>query len=348
MIDRRGLGAAAWALALLLASVPPAHAHRVGMTSDQFLPDAASGCNNAGCHSGGKPPAVVLSGPTLLAPGAVGTYTLSVHAIGKQVGAGFNVEADDGTFVVTDAVHTQLLLNPASLDDEITHTSVAATPAAGVTTFSFNWTAPPAAFGPVGFDAWGNAVNNDTGAGGDAATRTTLTVSDVNSVLCGSAPPINTCVTPAKSALVIKSTSAAKQGLTLVWSNGPTTAPGDFGDPVTTADYAVCLYADSLLAGDLNAPHGSAWTTKTNGFLFKDKTAPSLQGMTLLAGKTAGKAKIIAKGRGALALPPLLPFQGATSVTVQVINSQNGNCWADTYGSSQILKNGASLFKAKH
>lgn len=345
--DRR-LAVASFAAILLATAATAAQARVLGVTSDQFA-DPSQGCNNLGCHAGGKAPAVVLSGPTLVAPGSTNIYTLSVHGSGHQQSAGLNVTADDGDFSLggPDSTDTQILMNPVSLDNEVTHT--AAKPAVnGVTTFSFNWIAPPAAFTTLTLDAWGNAVDGNGLNTGDAASPVSLTVTDVNTVLCATAPPVATCATPAKSVLVLKSKGPGKQGLTFNWLNGPTTNPTDFDDPTTAADYAVCLYADSILVGNLDALHGSAWATKPTGFLYKNPTAPMIQTMLLAAGKTAGKAKIIAKGKGAMGLPPVLPFPGATTVTVQVVNSKNTNCWSDTYSAAAISKNVGDQLKAKH
>ena len=70
----------------LVASTPAAFAFSSGIGSSFFGP---AGCND--CHSGGQKPAVSLTGPTQLAPGAVETYTLSWSPVGTQNKGGFNV-----------------------------------------------------------------------------------------------------------------------------------------------------------------------------------------------------------------------------------------------------------------
>ena len=195
-------------------------------------------------------------------------------------------------------------------------------------------------------NGWGNSVNGNAIQTGDAAAPSSLTVTNSDTVLCPATP--GTCATPGTSALVVQSKSPSNQGLTFTWAKGPsTTNSADFGDPTTTADYAVCLLCGLDPGERPGRSHGSAGSVPT-GFLYNSKTAPVLQQMILAAGKTAGKAKIVARGKGSMGLPPSLPFQTATSVTVQVVNSQNTNCWGDTYGTFQISKNTPTQLKAKH
>jgi hypothetical protein len=44
------------------------------------------------------------------------------------------------------------------------------------------------------------------------------------------------------------------------WINGPSTSTADFGDPASTADYALCIYVgdSSELTPEVNIPAGAS------------------------------------------------------------------------------------------
>ena len=171
---------AAWLTTTLsLAMAPAAHAFHLGQTSDAF-PSFATGCNGApACHTGGTPPTVDLTGPTAVAPGSTHTYTLTVHNPGGQSYAGLNVTAAAGALAPGGA-DTQLKANNLTHLDELTHTDKKAA-SGGATSFSFDWTAPPAGFANVTLVGWGNAVDGNSIMTGDAAGMATLTVSSTSS-----------------------------------------------------------------------------------------------------------------------------------------------------------------------
>jgi len=157
---------AAFGLLALLLVLAPAHlpASSGGITtfSGQFGPD----CN--ACHSGGSIPTVTLGGPTSLAPGATGSFTLTITNLGiSQRAGGLDVSADGGSFVRTDA-GTRVEAG------EIVHNSPR-TQAGGQVVFSFDWVAPvnPGSYTIYGA---GNAVNLAQATNGDAAGTDTLGV----------------------------------------------------------------------------------------------------------------------------------------------------------------------------
>lgn len=134
-----------------------------GLTGDTMF-----GCN--GCHAGGAAPTVGITGPTTLAPGATGTYILSISEVALQHRGGLNIGATAGMFSTggPNSGSTQLIGN------EITHTA----PKAGNGTdvlFSFQWTAP-LVFTSATLRGWGNAVNFTNTSAGDLAAYTTLVV----------------------------------------------------------------------------------------------------------------------------------------------------------------------------
>jgi hypothetical protein len=188
MTFRRWL-AAVCAAVLVIGTAVPVWAFSSGISSNVF---GATGCPL--CHGGGLVPTVVLSGPTLVAPGSTNVYTLEVFEIGAQPLAGLNAAASDGTFTLggPDSAQTKLILNAMTARDEITHTSPKLN-SGGVTTFSFQWTAP-LSFASVGMTAWGNAVTGTLGAAGDMAASDALTIDSTDPVT--PTPTASTTPTP--------------------------------------------------------------------------------------------------------------------------------------------------------
>ncbi|KFA86745.1 MXAN_6652 family MXYO-CTERM-anchored protein [Archangium violaceum] len=154
--------AAAGVLSACLLSAP-AFANSTGMTGNSGK--SAATCSS--CHSGGTAPTVTLTGPSSLAAGATGEYTLTITG-GPGLRGGMNVAVDN----------TAASLEPGTgskkQSNELTHN--APKPAAsGAITFNFSLVAPPSA-GSVKIFAAGNSVNGDNNSTGDAAATTSLTV----------------------------------------------------------------------------------------------------------------------------------------------------------------------------
>src|SRR5207253_7844623 len=93
------------------------------------------------------------------------------------------------------------------------------------------------------------------------------------------------------------------------WKKGAATAFADFGNPVTTDSYALCLYDESgppRLLYELKAPGGAAWKLLGNvptGASYRSVGPPDGVTNVLLKAGVAGKAKVQAKGKGSY-----LPF----------------------------------------
>jgi hypothetical protein len=123
------------------------------------------------------------------------------------------------------------------------------------------------------------------------------------------ATPVGGCASPGKSLLLLKDQgfSGASPGdrLNWKWLNGPATALGDFGNPTTTADYSLCVYAGTsqTLVLDASVPPVTNWKTLgTKGYKYKDAGAAAAGiFQILLKSGAAGSSKILAKGKdGAL------------------------------------------------
>ena len=166
---------------------------------------------------------------------------------------------------------------------------------------------------------------------------------------CGGGP-ISGCRSAQKSLLQLKASGGPK--LTWKWLKGAATDLTDFGNPtIAGTDYTLCLYAGtaSTVVMEADVPGGSmcagspCWVASSSGYRYKDRglTSDGIENLLLRSG-SAGKAKVIMKGKGPnLPLPPL---GLALPVTAQLKNSSN-QCWEADYPSA--INNDAKQFKAK-
>lgn len=175
--------------------------------------------------------------------------------------------------------------------------------------------------------------------------------------ICGDTPATG-CraqTLPDKGLLLLKNRPAEKADrLVWKWLKGAATAKGDFGAPLTTTDYEVCVYdAGKTIIARACAPAGGlcdgkpCWREKRRGFTYRQRdfsasgTKNTLQ-LDLKEG-LAGKAKLIVKGKGGNPVIPTLPV--AQPLTVQVVNS-GGACWEATF-SAPATQNVSDSFKDK-
>jgi hypothetical protein len=138
--------------------------------------------------------------------------------------------------------------------------------------------------------------------------------------------------------------------LTWKWTASALTPKSDFGAPLTTSTYALCLYDATGLRLTATAPFDDTcpakpcWKETKAGFKYRDKdlTPDGLARIKLRAGG-AGKGKISVRGNGAnlgLPSPPL-----STPVRVQLKRSDASACWEATF--STPTKNDTTTFKAR-
>jgi len=176
---------------------------------------------------------------------------------------------------------------------------------------------------------------------------------DENSDLCftGSCPAnASVCRTAAKNKVLIKNKADnGKDKLIWKWTKGAATTQVEFGDPTTTADYALCFYdGTGALLQQANVPPGTDWAPLgTKGYKYKNQTGAE-DGITkiILKGGDAGKSKALVKGKG-VNLPDFdsnLPITNLPLV-VQLRNNSSGICWAGSFATPK--KNQADQFSAK-
>jgi photosystem II stability/assembly factor-like uncharacterized protein len=168
--------------------------------------------------------------------------------------------------------------------------------------------------------------------------------------------PLTGCrlsVQSGKSVLTLKDKTKNKKDTVLwKWLKGEALDITDYGNPVTSDDYSLCIYDESgsprLLLG-ATAPAGRTcgkqpcWKTPTKkSFKYKNalRTDDGIDTTTLTAG-TAGKAQTVVSLQGIGVLMPTLPLPMPLHVQLQ----SNGKCW-DTHFST-VRKNLPDQFDAR-
>ena len=155
-----------------------------------------------------------------------------------------------------------------------------------------------------------------------------------------SANPIS-CTDPGGAIFKVKKRVGDPSSTKVLWKwlHGTIGGSVDFGDPLATTGYTMCVYdGASLVESHVIAPGGDCtgqpcWkATGTKGFKYKNKSGND-EGVTKVLLKSGtGKAKIIVQGKGAsVAIPASDPiYTQAPSLTVQLVAS-TGTCWQATY-----------------
>jgi hypothetical protein len=138
------------------------------------------------------------------------------------------------------------------------------------------------------------------------------------------------------------------------WIKGADTDLMDFGDPLGTDAYGLCVYdaMDTLLLR-AQAPAGGAcvgkacWVARRQSFRYADRdgTPQGIVRVVLKAG-VGGTARVRVKGKG---LEVRMPELGALTLPLRVQlereHAAPGQCWEATY--SVPLRNDATQFKAR-
>jgi hypothetical protein len=156
-----------------------------------------------------------------------------------------------------------------------------------------------------------------------------------------------------KASLLLAKGSTSKQSrITWKWTSTSSGVPlVDYGSPISSTTYALCVYDNQSLQMTAVVPAGGTcgtkpcWTTVgASGFKYSEKAgaADGITRVLLKAGTGGKKAKIQFKGKGdGLLIPPL---SLATPLRVQVQRSGGTACWEATYSSATVTER---HFKAK-
>jgi len=175
--------------------------------------------------------------------------------------------------------------------------------------------------------------------------------------ICGPAPQAG-CRKPAvpkKAVIVLKDKSPDKKdAFQWKWNKGTATVLANFGAPLTTTGFTLCVYDQSANPQPLifakAPPEGTCgtkpcWKTTKTGYKYTDKLLDpdGVLGILLKQGVDS-VAKIVVKGRGANLQMPVLP--PTPKVTVQLKRDDDlGICWDAEYSGTPI-KNLPDQFKA--
>jgi hypothetical protein len=144
------------------------------------------------------------------------------------------------------------------------------------------------------------------------------------------------------SILLVDKVNDAQDSLEWRWLHGTATSYFDYGTPLTTTEYALCIYDANGLVLDANVPTGSAWETGLRGFAYKSRTGTP-DGVTRIQLRIGadGKAKILVRGKGgSLSMPVLSAL--AQPLRMQ-LRSSDGPCWEALY-SAPPRKSSTGIF----
>lgn len=231
----RGSRTSLWALVLLLLGSAEASARSGGWPVSTIGMTSCNGCHSASNTAPGLP-TVTLSGPSSLAVGATGSYSLTITAGagGPSLEAGITAYLSNGsgaTLVATDTAKTKLT------NGQLVN-SLSAPMAAGSITYNWNVTAPATA-GSFTLTAIGLACNG-SGSGGDKEAFKTMTITVTGAA--NSPPTVAQAASASPSTVTATTTQLSVLGadnggeaaLVYTWSStGP--APVSFSSNGTNA-----------------------------------------------------------------------------------------------------------------
>ena len=259
------------------------------------------------------------------------TLTFAVPMTGVQFKAGSGF---DSGFTLTAEAFDDAAMSLGSVSLVVAPTlATLAVPFVGIKTLVIDFDAPQG----------GLVIDDLEFSPAPAATATpTPTVSPTPT--CG-ALPVAGCRTPAvgaKALLHYKDESPdSKDRLEWKWLKGSVTSKAEFGTPLTTTSYQLCVYDGTpTLIFDAAIPAGGTcnatnlkpcWKDTTKGFDYRDKdfSPDGVEQLRLKEGLVAGKAQIQVTAKGAPLDDPTLPF--TPPVVVQLHNLESGLCWEAAY-----------------
>jgi hypothetical protein len=134
----------------------------------------------------------------------------------------------------------------------------------------------------------------------------------------------------------------SRPSLVWTWRNGPDTLKGDFGNPLGSSSYTLCVYDETLgnptVALASAAPAAGScgrrpcWKEDATGHAFSSRAgnADGLARLRLHSG-LGGTARIGVIAGGSHFAAPLLPFPQDQTVTVQLKRDDDNVRWGATY-----------------
>jgi len=190
-----------------------------------------------------------------------------------------------------------------------------------------------------------------------------ITAAPHAAVACDSVPwpSCRNPTTAGKSQLLLKDhADDAKDVLVWKWDKGAATTAAEFGQPDERDDYALCLYDESsgtpwlvvaaTIPADVHCKLKPCWKglgkpPGSKGYRYADKKMThSNVAKLLLKPGGIGKAKIMAKAKGADLQPLSLPLTTPLALRVQ-LQGEHGECWEAAYDDAGTIKNETGHYK---
>jgi hypothetical protein len=143
----------------------------------------------------------------------------------------------------------------------------------------------------------------------------------------------------------------ARDALVWTWRNGEATAIAEFGDPRTTSEYALCVYAGPAadVVTEIHVPpSAAAWQAVRRGFRYRDSagTADGVRRMTLKRA-SAETAQVALNAKGP-SLPAMAIGQPLTfPVVVQLRHTDSTVCFESTFTNADVVRNEPGRFEAR-
>jgi hypothetical protein len=190
---------------------------------------------------------------------------------------------------------------------------------------------------------------------GDLDLALTDEIADVVKLMLNAPLPVLPCpatpsascrqpISAGKSKLKMKDdANDAKDKLLWKWTKGAATSKPDFGNPLGTDHYALCIYNAGTLVGSSIAEAGAEWEDQSAGYKQKDKTASPFGALKVqLRAGDAGQAKIGYNGRGTgLVMPDVSSLTGP--IDIQLIHAADATCWGATFTAPFKQNDGVTL-----
>ncbi|MGH7788781.1 MAG: hypothetical protein ACRERC_18060 [Candidatus Binatia bacterium] len=162
--------------------------------------------------------------------------------------------------------------------------------------------------------------------------------------LCVGNTPVLDCRTAAKASIMIKNNAINSRDLVdFKWMKGADTELFEFGDPLTTTDYTLCVFdGDGRLRLSADVPAGgqcgdvACWKAAGKGYQYADKLRLSdgIAKLRMSAGKDQ-KSTVQVRGQGRFLPVPGLPLAAGAGSRVQVINDETGVCFQAVFGAAK-------------
>jgi hypothetical protein len=172
--------------------------------------------------------------------------------------------------------------------------------------------------------------------------------------------PVDGCRPSGRSVLTFAEKAVGAGSFAWQWARGTRTDRFDFGNPLHTTAYALCMYEQTsataslamtiVIAPGRTCVKGPCWKETATGFVYKDsnESADGIKQIVLRSGEDR-KAKILIRSAGSdLPLPPPATatqfLHEDAEVVVQLVNSESDICWEARYP-APAAKNSTTQFK---